>query len=202
MTVASTLPDFNNPGKQVISPSKLAHIVLNAFDFEKQKQFYLNFLNAKVQFENPHLAFLTYDEEHHRIALVNKASPGKVAPKDNTLVHIAFTFSSLADLLMAYKQRLQHGIKPSWCINHGPTVSLYYIDPEGNKIETQFDVFDKAEDANAFMESPDFAENPIGVTFDPEEMIAKLVAGEKESDLMKRPTGIKGGMELVPEVMR
>ena len=33
------------------------------------------------------------------------------------------------------------GILPYWCINHGPTTSLYYKDPDGNVIElfTQID---------------------------------------------------------------
>lgn len=39
--------------------------------------------------------------------------------------------------------------------NHGPTTSLYYRDPDGNQIETQVDNFETAEEATAFMNSPE-----------------------------------------------
>jgi hypothetical protein len=37
------------------------------------------------------------------------------------------------------------------------------------------------------MKSKAFAENPIGVDFDPEELITRLQNGGKEEDLIKRP---------------
>ena len=37
------------------------------------------------------------------------------------------------------------------------------------------------------MKSKAFADNPIGVDFDPEEFITRLQNGEKEEVLMKRP---------------
>jgi hypothetical protein len=37
------------------------------------------------------------------------------------------------------------------------------------------------------MQSKAFAENPIGVDFDPEDFITRLQNGEKEEALMKRP---------------
>lgn len=44
-----------------------------------------------------------------------------------TLVqHVAFTFDTLDGLLLAYRQRKARGILPMWCVNHGPTTSLYY----------------------------------------------------------------------------
>lgn len=52
-------------------------------------------------------------------------------------------------------------------------------------IETQVGNMDK-EGAIAFMASKDFAENPIGVDFDPEELIARLEAGEDEAEIKKR----------------
>jgi catechol-2,3-dioxygenase len=148
--------------------------------------FYKTFLGADVIFENDFLAFMSYDEEHHRIAIA--AVPGTRA-KDKTtcgLEHIAFTFQSLSDLLLAYRQRKQKGILPAWPINHGPTTSIYYQDPDGNMLETQVDNFEDPDKATAFMRSKFYAENPIGTDFDPEDFISRLQKGETEAELQKR----------------
>lgn len=63
--------DFDNPGKTVKSPMRLAHVVLRTNNFEKMRDFYTTFLGGHVQLENPALCFMAYDDEHHRIALAN-----------------------------------------------------------------------------------------------------------------------------------
>ena len=150
-------------------------------------RYYTDFLGARVQYENEFLAFLTYDDEHHRIALLQ--APGTQNRVKGTcgLEHIAFTFGSLSDLLLSYRQRKSKGIMPLWPVNHGPTTSIYYRDPDGNELETQVDNFKDADEATEFMKSKAFADNPIGVDFDPEEFITRLQNGEKEEVLMKRP---------------
>jgi catechol-2,3-dioxygenase len=112
--------------------------------------------------------------------------------------HFAYTFDSLKSLLVAYRQRKRKGIVPVWCVNHGPTMSMYYRDTDGNTIETQADVFDNAEDANDFMKTEEFAINPLGVDFDPEELIEKLKKGEPEKELMKRPNIGPRDLSTVP----
>jgi len=72
-------------------------------------------------------------------------------------------------------------------VNHGPTTSIYYKDPDGNKIETQVDNFPTVQEAGAFMVTPQFMENPVGVDFDPEELVARLRSGEDWTSIMKRP---------------
>ena len=57
------------------------------------------------------------------------------------LEHVAFTYASLGDLLDTYERLRELGITPYWSINHGPTTSLYYRDPDGNGIELQIDSF-------------------------------------------------------------
>src|SRR3546814_5664151 len=89
---------------------------------------------------------------------------------------------------MATYERLRDtGIRPVFPINHGPTTSMYYADPDGNQIELQVDNYDKIEDATAFFYSEAFAENPVGVEFDPDELLRRLRAGEPEEDLKRRP---------------
>ena len=104
----------------------------------------------------------------------------------------------MPDLLLAYRQRKAKGIEPVWCTNHGPTTSLYYNDPDGNVIETQYDNFDTIEATNDFMTSQAYMTNPIGVDFDPEELIKKIENGESIDDLAKRPESGPRGVDDIP----
>jgi catechol-2,3-dioxygenase len=179
---------FEHPGKTVVQPIRLAHIVLKTMpqNYQAMVQFYKAFLNAEASYENDFLSFLTYDQEHHRVAIAVFPETGPKIPKSAGLAHFAFTFASLQDLALAYRQRKLHDIEPFWCVNHGPTTSMYYKDPDGNEIETQVDNFDTNEQVNVFMRSPMFAENPIGVDFDPEDLIKRLDSGESEQSIKKR----------------
>ena len=112
--------------------------------------------------------------------------------------HVAFTFDTLNDLLEAYKQRKALGIYPFWCVNHGPTTSIYYHDPDGNTVETEYDNLD-TEGADAYVASEAYRINPIGVDFDPEELIRRMDAGEPLKELIKRPESGPRGPEDVPD---
>ena len=93
----------------------------------------------------------------------------------------------LGDLLYTYARLKREGIEPYWCINHGPTTSMYYKDPDGSRIELQVDNFPTAEETNRWMRSGEFAANPIGVVFDPEVLLARYRAGEPMATLVARP---------------
>lgn len=178
----------------IISPIKLAHVVLRTSRYDEMVGWYESVLGAKPAFANDILTFLSYDEEHHRIAIVNM--PGLADQTDGIagVHHVAFTFASLADLTASYARLRDQGIKPVYVINHGPTTSMYYADPDGNQIELQVDNYDTIEEATAFFYSPAFAENPIGVEFDPEDLLKRLAAGEPEKRLKQRPDIGKRGL--------
>ena len=150
-----------NGTTKVIPPSKLAHVVLRTNQMDKLVDFYTTFLGGRVVLANPFITFVTYDDEHHRLAFVQMSDAVSKVRNSCGLEHIAFSFDSIADLLTAYKQRLSlpSPIKPVWCTNHGPTTSIYYRDLDGNLIETQYDNMD-VEGTNAIMESAEFKENP------------------------------------------
>lgn len=178
--------DFDNPGDGVMSPSVLAHVVLRTQKFQEMRDFYTTFLGGHVVHGNDFLCFITYDDEHHRIALLGLPGTG---PKDENsagLHHIAFTFPTLEDLLLAYRQRKAKGIKPCWSVNHGPTNSIYYKDPDGNMLETQVDNFDTPDEATKYMVTKEFLENPIGTDIDPEDYIARIKDGEPVANIRRR----------------
>jgi catechol-2,3-dioxygenase len=171
----------------VLSPKKLAHVVLRTQSIAPMVDFYKSFLGAHATYENSKVAFLTYDDEHHRIAIAEIPATTPKVPSAAGLEHIAFTYDNLEELVVSYSQRKKLGLRPVWCVNHGTSTSMYYHDPDGNKVEVQVDNFDNPDDATAFMMSQDFSDNPMGVDFVPEDLIKRLEAGESHQSIKKRP---------------
>lgn len=54
-----------------IRPLKFVHVVYRTRRFDPVVHGYQTVFGAKVQHRNPALAFLTYDDEHHRFAFAN-----------------------------------------------------------------------------------------------------------------------------------
>jgi catechol-2,3-dioxygenase len=170
-----------------VRPAKFAHIVLTTPNLRRARDWYLEVLDGHVSYENDMVCFLSYDDEHHRIGLVGV--PGLVERPPNSwgLDHLAFTYPTLGALLAHYIFLKSKGILPYWPINHGPTVSFYYRDPDGNKVEMQYDVFAKLEDLDAFFAAGNYDENFMGIIIDPEDLVERYEAGEPLDNLVRRP---------------
>lgn len=79
-------PDGSVAKPPTISPSKLAHVVLRTNNIDGLRDFYLQFLGATIAFEVPNvLAFLRYDEEHHRLGIIGMPDIGDKMKKANGL---------------------------------------------------------------------------------------------------------------------
>jgi catechol-2,3-dioxygenase len=183
-----------------IAPKKLAHFVLRTQEgnVENIAEWYALVLEGEFMMKSPLISFVTYDDEHHRVAVL--AMPGVKPHVDMHcgLHHVAFTYADLHDLMHTYNRlKNEHGIVPQFCVNHGPTTSMYYFDPDKNQIELQVD--NVSEDRFAeYFDNGEFTDNPIGIKFDPDEMTAKLAAGIPESDLLKRPDGTPPDLSEFP----
>ena len=175
----------------VVHPEKFVHVVYRTRRFEAMLAWYAAVFGAQVRHQNPALAFLSYDEEHHRFAFINLAvlqPEGTEVDRSGAIGvdHVAYTYGSLTALFDNYKRLKALGIAPYWCIHHGITVSMYYADPDGNQMELQVDCYPSADQANGFMEGPHFAINPIGVEYDPAQWAQRLEAGESPAKLLAR----------------
>jgi catechol-2,3-dioxygenase len=175
-----------DPLDRTIPPAKFAHLVLRTKRLSEVVAWYETVLGARAVFRNDFIAFLTYDDEHHRIAVVQ--DPRFAEPAENSVGvdHFAYTHASLGALLQTYKRLAAKGIRPFWCINHGPTTSMYFRDPDGNRIELQVDNFPDVAALQAWFQSGDFAKNPIGVDFDPEKLLARWENGDPEAELIRQ----------------
>ena len=92
-------------------PSKLAHVVFQTNRIGPMRDWYCRVLGGQVIYENAHLSFVTYDDEHHRVAFVDF---GPLTPRDANpelmvksseppgLHHVAFTFGSMDEFLDNY----------------------------------------------------------------------------------------------------
>jgi catechol 2,3-dioxygenase-like lactoylglutathione lyase family enzyme len=169
-----------------ITPKKFGHVVLRTSDMPRLRDWYLHVLNGRVSYQNDQVSFLTYDDEHHRVGIVQ--IPGVAASNGlgAGLEHLSFTYRDLGALLATYQRLKSSRIEPFWSINHGPTISMYYRDPDANKVELQVDVFQTIEETNAFLDRY-YPENFMGIIFDPEQMIRDYERGMPLEDLYRRP---------------
>jgi hypothetical protein len=85
-------------GARWISPAKLSHAVLRTTRLKEMVEWYKTVLNTEVLYQNDFLVFMTYDEEHHRIA---------------GLDHLAFFYSNFGDWITTYERLKAASITPS-----------------------------------------------------------------------------------------
>lgn len=186
---------MNNPGimpktakeRGKIAPYKMGHVAVRTSRLEEMLDWYGIVLEAEIAFRNEDMGFITYDDEHHRLAIVRM--PDLVTPAKNTsgMEHMSFTYENMGDLLATYRRLKALGIEPFWTIIHGPTTSMYYKDPDQNKVELQIDNFASAEEVTEYFATGAYLENPMGIIFDVEEMIEKYESGVPFKEIVKRP---------------
>ncbi|MGH7767949.1 MAG: VOC family protein [Candidatus Binatia bacterium] len=116
----------------------LSHVVLYVKDLEKMAAFYRDVLGLVQYHEHPgRMVFLTPDPEldDHQLALA-KGREGDA----KILAHIAWRVETPADVKEFYERFKSEGVPIHHCVSHayeemGNTVSCYFLDPEGNRIE-------------------------------------------------------------------
>ncbi len=116
----------------------LSHVVLHVNDLEKMVSFYRDVLGLVKYREYPgRMVFLTPDPkiEDHQLALT-KGREGNA----KIIAHIAWRVETPADVKEYYERFKALGVPIDHCVSHayeemGNTVSCYFLDPEGNRLE-------------------------------------------------------------------
>ncbi len=75
---------------------------------------------------------------------------------------------------------------PTASVNHGPTTSLYYSDPDGNHLELLTDNFPEVAALQSWFGTGAHELHPRGVPFDPDVLAEKFHAGVSEDELLKQ----------------
>ena len=171
-------------------PGQLAHIVFCTNDCKRMSDWYCSVLVGHTTFDNGGGgAFITFDDEHHRVAMVQpREFPARPPQQTVGFYHVAFSYGTLEKLLNNYL-RLRHlDIMPYRMMHHGLSISFYYYDPDQNIVElyVDSDPDDKAA-TTAWLSKPEFLRNPIGSHLDPDVFIADYLAGKPLQDLLHYP---------------
>ena len=157
--------------------ARISHIVIYCFDFQKMLAFYTGVLGFHPSdigvARGNEMCFMTLDAEadHHQIVL---ASGRSGTMEDGPLHHIAFRVDSLGELRRRHAQLLQAGVAAIQPVEHGQALSVYYRDPEGNRLEFFWDT-------PYYVRQPHIGE--LDLSLSDEQLLDELVARhEKDPD--------------------
>ena len=116
----------------------LSHVVLYVNDLDKMVAFYQDVLGLVKYHEHPgRMVFMTPDPEieDHQLALA-KGREGDA----KIIAHIAWRVDTPQDVKDFYERFKALGVPIHHCVSHayvemGNTISCYFLDPEGNRLE-------------------------------------------------------------------
>ena len=169
-------------------PAYISHYGIRAQRYQEMVRWYKTVFRAKVQHENEFLAFMTFDEEHHRLVIFEDAATVAKPANAAGIDHVGYGLAGFGDLVTTYERLKAEGITPFMPVNHRFTTSLYYHDPDGNEVELSVDNFPTKGECDAFVRSEQMEEigrPPFGYTFDPDELARLYHQGEPEEALAR-----------------
>lgn len=140
----------------------IGHIVLKVRDLERSVPFYKEVLGMKEVARNSRgMAFLTFDANHHDIALLETGADSPDSPqKAPGLAHLALKIGSTIEELREAKGWLEsHGVKINRINDHNVTKSIYFPDPDGNELEVFIEV-----DPSVWLENPELIGHRLPLT--------------------------------------
>ena len=132
--------DVHSSGTVTMAPPAVSfsHFGIHVTDLARMEDFYTRVLGLLVSDRGtlpggPTLAFLSRDpDEHHQMVLVTGRPPGVGY---NVVNQISFKLPTLADLKAKHARVREEGIAEFRIVTHGNAWSVYFADPEGNRVE-------------------------------------------------------------------
>ena len=117
-------------------PKRVGHLVLNVKNLDHSTKFYTDILGFEIALQRPTGTFLTCGKIHHALALF-QAPEGALPVTQGQLGlnHFAVQVEDINDLKEVYDQLKDSGASMDSNTDHGMTSSIYFFDPDGNKIE-------------------------------------------------------------------
>jgi catechol-2,3-dioxygenase len=160
-----------------------SHFGIHVSDLARMEAFYTRVVGLLVSDRGtlpggPELVFLSRDpDEHHQMVLATGRPPGDGF---NVVNQISFKLPALEDLQAMHRRLQGEGIKAFRVVTHGNAWSIYFADPEGNRVEL-------------FVDTPWHTPQPLAEPFDIEAPAATIRA-ETEALCRRRP-GFMGRAE-------
>jgi len=168
---------------------RFSHVGLFVTEMARMADFYTRVLGFTVTDEGKlgesRLTFLSRDPaDHHQIVLAEGRPLGL---PDRIVNQISFRLSSLADLQRFYRLVREEAPRDLVAVSHGNAWSIYFRDPEGNRIEV-------------FTDSPWHVPQPVREPLDLDRTEAEILR-ETEAFCRSRP-GFKPMEEWRTEIAR
>jgi catechol-2,3-dioxygenase len=131
----------------MIQLKRLGHVLLKVADTERSKVFYSKVLGFEVVEEDPQHGgvFMTLGKDGHTLDLSPVDDPEtaqRVSPNRLGVHHIAFQVDSYEALKDAYFTLQDQGIKDIRAVDHVSQKSIYFHDPDGNRLEIYYELPD------------------------------------------------------------
>ncbi len=153
-----------------------SHFGIHVTDIARMEDFYTRVLGLLVMDRGtlpggPTLCFLSRDpDEHHQMVLVE----GRPADAGYNVVNqMSFKVPGLAELKAMHARLRDEGIKAFRIVTHGNAWSIYFADPEGNRVEL-------------FVDTPWHTPQPLAEPFDIEASVESITA-DTEALCKSRP---------------
>lgn len=154
---------------------QLAHYGLRACNLTRAVEWYSKVLGARTLFRDDLLAFMSFDQEHHRLVIWSDSETAKRPTDVNGVDHVGYSCGGPEELAAEYERLAELGVTPFAAVNHGFTSSLYYHDPDGNEVEVTCDNFATKEECANWLSSEEaktLVKPPLfGREFDPAELL-------------------------------
>jgi catechol 2,3-dioxygenase len=136
----------------MVKPKRIGHLVLNVRDVEVSEKFYTEILGFEIALKRPQRTFLTCGRIHHDLALFEVPEADKASPASPVgLNHFAVQIENLDELKEVYERLKANGVTIDRTVDHGMTGSVYFFDPDGNRIEFFYNMQETAEEGLAIM---------------------------------------------------
>ena len=129
----------------MIQLKRLGHVLLKVADVERSKAFYADLLGFEVVEQDPVHGgvFMTLGEYGHTIDLSPVDDPETAQPLVQNRLgvhHFAFQVESEEALKDAYFTLQDHGVEVIRVIDHVSQKSIYFHDPDGNRLEIYYEL--------------------------------------------------------------
>jgi catechol 2,3-dioxygenase-like lactoylglutathione lyase family enzyme len=123
---------------------RLSRVVLQtpSTSFDDMCSWWSLFFDEEPRIRAGNLALFSVDghsSEHHRLAIVASADVRSRLSMDSGIDHFSFTVRSVKYLVQSYERLKAKGVRP-WPVHHFMALSMYFSDPDGNKVELQVDI--------------------------------------------------------------
>ena len=125
------------------APKQLGHLVIRVRDLNKAEEFYTRIVGLKIMQKYPNKGlFMSANEELSHELAIFRAGDDAPGPDEKRvgLVHMAFQMDSLDDLREIHRRLKSKNIKLVGYGDHGLSLGVYFLDPEGNEIEVYYEV--------------------------------------------------------------